>query len=63
MNDGRTFMSILYASIVHSMAMQFISPMSGTCLAEYARNRGWSALVTYDDLSKHAVAYRQLSLF
>lgn len=58
-----SFASLLYASIVQSMALQFISPMSGTCLSEFARNNGWTSLISYDDLSKHAVAYRQLSLF
>jgi F-type H+-transporting ATPase subunit alpha len=63
MNGGAEFTSLLYAGITQSMALQFISPMSGTCLAEYSRNSGWTSLVSYDDLTKHAIAYRQLSLF
>lgn len=43
-------------------AMQYIAPLSGTAIGEYFRDRGRDALVIYDDLSKHADAYRQLSL-
>jgi F-type H+-transporting ATPase subunit alpha len=42
--------------------LQFIAPYSGVTIGEYFRDRGQHALVVYDDLSKHAVAYRQLSL-
>lgn len=42
--------------------LQFISPYSGCTLGEYFRDSGRHALIVYDDLSKHAVAYRQLSL-
>jgi F-type H+-transporting ATPase subunit alpha len=43
-------------------AMQFISPYSATAIAEYFADKGKDVLVIYDDLSKHAVAYRELSL-
>lgn len=45
------------------MSAQFISPLSVTALAELARNTGSHCFVSYDDFSKHAVAYRQLCLY
>jgi F-type H+/Na+-transporting ATPase subunit alpha len=42
--------------------MQFLAPYSATAMAEYFRDNGRHALIVYDDLSKHAVAYRQISL-
>lgn len=42
--------------------LQFIAPYTGVTIGEFFRNNGMHALVVYDDLSKHAVAYRQLSL-
>ena len=59
----RRHFSVVAAAVTDSMAAQFVCPMSGTCCSEYGRNSGFSALISYDDLSKHAVAYRQLSLF
>ena len=43
-------------------ALQYLAPYSGTTMAEYFRDNGMNALIVYDDLSKHAVAYRQMSL-
>jgi F-type H+-transporting ATPase subunit alpha len=43
-------------------AMQYLAPYSGTSMGEYFRDRGEDALIVYDDLSKQAVAYRQISL-
>ena len=42
--------------------MQFLAPYSATSMAEYFRDNGKHALIIYDDLSKQAVAYRQMSL-
>ena len=42
--------------------LQFIAPFAGTAMGEYVRDHGGHALIIYDDLSKHALAYRQLSL-
>ena len=42
--------------------LQYLAPFSGTAMGEYFRDTGRHALIVYDDLSKHAVAYRQLSL-
>lgn len=54
--------TVVFASVTESMSLQYISPLSGTALAEFYRNNGRHAIIVYDDLSKHAVAYRQLSL-
>ena len=43
-------------------AMQYYAPFAGAAIGEYFRDRGYSALVVYDDLSKQAVAYREVSL-
>lgn len=45
-----------------SAALQYIAPFSGTAMAEYFMYEGKNVLIVYDDLSKHAVAYRELSL-
>ena len=42
--------------------LQYIAPYSGTAMAEYFMHQGKDVLIVYDDLSKHAVAYRALSL-
>ncbi|WP_343153675.1 F0F1 ATP synthase subunit alpha [Buchnera aphidicola (Mindarus keteleerifoliae)] len=53
---------IVVASASESPALQYLSPYSGCAMGEYFRNKGEDALIIYDDLSKHAVAYRQISL-
>ncbi len=53
---------VVAASASESAAMQYISPYSGCTMGEYFRDRGEDALIIYDDLSKQAVAYRQISL-
>ncbi len=53
---------VVAASASESAAMQFIAPYSGCSMGEYFRDRGEDALIVYDDLSKQAVAYRQVSL-
>jgi F-type H+-transporting ATPase subunit alpha len=53
---------VVAASASDSAAMQFVSPYSGCAMGEYFRDRGQDALIVYDDLSKQAVAYRQVSL-
>ena len=50
------------ASASESAAMQFIAPYSGCTMGEYFRDRGQDALIVYDDLTKQAWAYRQISL-
>jgi F-type H+-transporting ATPase subunit alpha len=53
---------VVAATASESAPLQFIAPYSGCTMGEYFRDNGGHALVIYDDLSKHAVAYRQLSL-
>lgn len=53
---------IVSASASESAPVQYIAPYSGCAMAEYFRKKGRDVLIVYDDLSKHAVAYRALSL-
>ncbi|CUA81918.1 MULTISPECIES: F0F1 ATP synthase subunit alpha [Gulbenkiania] len=53
---------VVAASASEAAALQFIAPYSGCAMGEYFRDRGEDALIVYDDLSKQAVAYRQISL-
>ncbi|MGI9319505.1 MAG: F0F1 ATP synthase subunit alpha [bacterium] len=53
---------VVAASASNSAAEQFIAPYSGCTMGEYFRDKGEDALIIYDDLSKQAVAYRQISL-
>ena len=53
---------VVAASAAESAAMQFIAPYSGCTMGEYFRDRGQDALIVYDDLTKQAWAYRQISL-
>ncbi|CAL4317525.1 ATP synthase subunit alpha [Buchnera aphidicola (Pterocallis alni)] len=53
---------IVVASASESPVMQYIAPYAGCAMGEYFRDRGENALIVYDDLSKHAIAYRQISL-
>ena len=53
---------VVAATASEAAPLQYIAPYSGCTMGEYFRDNGGHALVIYDDLSKHAVAYRQLSL-
>ncbi|HPE02343.1 MAG TPA: F0F1 ATP synthase subunit alpha [Burkholderiaceae bacterium] len=53
---------VVAASASESAAMQYIAPYSGATMGEYFRDRGEDALIVYDDLTKQAWAYRQISL-
>jgi len=53
---------VVAATASDPATLQFIAPYSGCTMGEYFRDNGMHALIIYDDLSKHAVAYRQLSL-
>jgi len=53
---------IVSATASDPAAIQYIAPYSGVTMGEYFRDRGKHVLIIYDDLSKHAVAYRQISL-
>jgi len=56
------YTTVVAASASESAAMQYIAAYSGCTMGEYFRDRGEDALIIYDDLSKQAVAYRQISL-
>ncbi|MFP6177372.1 F0F1 ATP synthase subunit alpha [Helicobacter pylori] len=53
---------VINASASDSAAMQYLAPYSGVAMGEYFRDHARHALIIYDDLSKHAVAYREISL-
>lgn len=56
------YTTVVIATASDPASMQFLAPYSGTAMGEYFRDNGKHALIIYDDLSKHAVAYRQMSL-
>jgi F-type H+/Na+-transporting ATPase subunit alpha len=57
-----SYTTIVAATASDPASLQFLAPYTGCSIAEYFRDNGMHALIIYDDLSKHAVAYRQLSL-
>jgi F-type H+-transporting ATPase subunit alpha len=61
-NGAMDYTIVVAASASESAAMQYIAAYSGCTMGEYFRDRGEDALIVYDDLSKQAVAYRQVSL-
>jgi len=56
------YTTVVSAPAATAAPLQFLAPFTGATIGEYFRDNGQHALVVYDDLSKHAVAYRQLSL-
>ena len=56
------YTTVIVAGASEPAPLQFIAPYTGVTMAEYFRDSGRHALIVYDDLSKQAVAYRQLSL-
>jgi len=61
-NEAINYSVIVASTASDPASLQYIAPYSGCAIAEYFRDRGFDALIIYDDLSKHAVAYRQMSL-
>nr|YP_009557814.1 hypothetical protein [Paravannella minima]QBC73453.1 hypothetical protein [Paravannella minima] len=61
-NDALQYSIIVAATASEAASLQFLAPYSGTTMAEFFRDNGKAALIIYDDLSKQAVAYRQMSL-
>lgn len=53
---------VVVASASESASLQYLAPYAGCAMGEFFRDQGEDALIVYDDLSKHAVAYRQISL-
>jgi len=60
--DALKYSIVVAATASDAAPLQFISPYSGCAIGEYFRDNGMHALIIYDDLSKQAVAYRQMSL-
>jgi F-type H+-transporting ATPase subunit alpha len=60
--DALKYSIIVSASAGSPAAMWYLAPYAGTAIGEYFRDKGMDAIIVYDDLSKHAWAYRQISL-
>lgn len=60
--DAMEYTIIVSATASDPAPLQFLAPYTGCTMGEYFRDKGMHALIIYDDLSKHAVAYRQMSL-
>lgn len=61
-NDAMEYTIVMSASASEPAPVQYIAPYAGTAIAEYFMSQGKDVLIVYDDLSKHAVAYRAMSL-
>ena len=61
-NDALRYSIVVAATASEAAPLQFLAPFTGCTMGEYFRDNGMHALITYDDLSKQAVAYRQMSL-
>ena len=61
-NDAMSYTIIVSATASDPAPLQYIAPYAGTAIAEHFMHKGKDVLIVYDDLSKHAVAYRALSL-
>jgi len=61
-NGAMAFTTVVAASASEAAPLQFLAPYSGCAMGEYFRDNGQHALIIYDDLSKQATAYRQMSL-
>ena len=61
-NGAMEYTTVVSASASDSAALQFLAPYAGCTMGEYYRDRGEDALIVYDDLTKQAIAYRQISL-
>ena len=61
-HGAMAYTTVVAATASDSAPLQYIAPYAGTALAEYFMAKGKSVLIVYDDLSKHAVAYRAISL-
>jgi len=61
-HDSLRYTVIVAATASENASLQYLAPYTGCAIGEYFRDKGKHALIVYDDLSKHAVAYRQMSL-
>ena len=60
-NDAMDYTIVMSSTASEAAPLQYIAPYAGTAMAEYFMHQGKDVLIIYDDLSKHAVAYRALS--
>lgn len=60
--DALKYTIVIAATASDAAPLQFLAPYSGCAIGEYFRDNGMHGLIIYDDLSKQAVAYRQMSL-
>ncbi|MCR5486059.1 MAG: F0F1 ATP synthase subunit alpha [Lachnospiraceae bacterium] len=61
-NNAMSYTIVVNSTASDAAPLQYIAPYAGTAIAEYFMHRGRDVLIVYDDLSKHAVAYREISL-
>ncbi len=61
-NDALKYSIVVAATASEAAPLQYLAPFTGCTMGEYFRDNGMHAMITYDDLSKQAVAYRQMSL-
>lgn len=61
-HDALSYTTVVVAGAAESASLQYLAPYSGCAMAEYWMSQGRDVLIIYDDLSKHAVAYRSMSL-
>ena len=61
-NGAMEYTTVVSACASDPATLQYIAPFAGASMGEYYRDKGQHALIIYDDLSKQAVAYRQISL-
>ncbi|MEE3035621.1 MAG: F0F1 ATP synthase subunit alpha [Pseudomonadota bacterium] len=61
-NDALKYSIVVAATASEAAPLQYLAPFAGCTMAEFFRDNGMHAMITYDDLSKQAVAYRQMSL-
>ena len=61
-NDAMKYSIVVIATAAYAAPLQYLAPYSGCSMGEWFRDNGRHAVIFYDDLSKQAVAYRQMSL-
>lgn len=61
-NDALKYCTVVAATASESASLQYLSPYAGCTMGEYYRDNGMHALIIYDDLTKHSIAYREMSL-
>ena len=62
-HDAMDYSIVVSSTASDPASLQYIAPYAGTALAEYFMHKGKDVLIVYDDLSKHAVAYRAILTF